>query len=103
LGVSEEKRSHKFSETDLKLVQELGLDSVTNFESVEAKISLLNMRQLYKLKLMFLRFSSEETCFPAAIQTGIQNNELRAFSEAFFLLLKAQGLADIASTTKDKA
>jgi hypothetical protein len=103
LGVAEGKRSLQFGEKDLQLIQELGLDSLTSFESVEEKVSLLNMRQLYKLKLMFLRFSSKEAWFSEAVQTGIHHNEPRAFSEAFFSLWKTHGPLESTSASKDKA
>jgi len=93
----------QLSEKDLKLIQELGLDNVFSFESVHEKISLLNMRQLYRLKLLFLRISSEEACFSEAILTGIQHNELQSYSEAYVSLSKARGLAEDTAATEDKA
>jgi hypothetical protein len=100
LGVSPD-RTIKLTAKDLKLIQELGLDNLSTFESVDEKISLLNMRQLYRLKLMFLRISSEEALFSETARAGIQRNDLRSYSDAFLSVWKAQGPAG--ETTKDKA
>ena len=100
MGITHEP-TFKLAEKDLNLIQELGLDALTTFEAVEEKISLLNMRQLYRLKLMFLRISSAEALFSEPVQIGIQHNELRSYSEAFFFVWKAVGTAG--QGAKDKA
>jgi hypothetical protein len=85
-------RAVKLSETDRKLFQTLDLLDLETLAAVEEKIDLLNMRQLYRLKLALLRISKEEECFSKALETGIMKNDPHSYSKAVFSLLEKNAI-----------
>jgi hypothetical protein len=85
-------RAVNLSEADRKLFQTLDLIDLGTLAVVEEKIDLLNMRQLYRLKLALLRISKEEECFSKALESGIKKNNTHSFSEAVFSLMKKNAI-----------
>ena len=96
------KGSFRLDEKDQKLIEELVLFPTMSVVEVETRVSVLNMRQLDKLKLMFLRIQSEESVFSESTLSGIMGNQLSSFTEALLTLWKASR-SEQSSSTKDKA
>ena len=79
------KGEFSMSENDAKLLSELGFYNTARADSV---LGTLTMRQLDKLKMMFMRISALNVrLFPGPIELGIRNNDLGCYSEAIHLLL----------------
>ena len=96
------KGSFQLDEKDQKLIEELVLSPTMTVLEVDSRVAVLNMRQLDRLKLMFLRIQSEENVFSEFALSGIMSNQLSSFTEALFTLWKASGSKQ-SSRTKDKA
>jgi len=81
--------SVNFSASDARLLRDLGFYSGST--RADAVLRKLTMRQLDKLKMMFVRIGAVDgSFFPASITTGIRNNDLESYSEAIHLLLLHQ-------------
>ncbi len=78
-------------EKDQRLLAELELSPAMSESEVESRVAVLNMRQLDRLKLMFLRIQSDETAFSESTLKGIMYNELSAYGEALLTLWAAAG------------
>jgi hypothetical protein len=78
------------TESDRRLLSELGLDSYRSIEDCQARIGQLTMRQLDRLKLMLGRIvlepDSSQLKFSSETREGIAGNDLRSFAKAILEL-----------------
>ena len=72
------------SESDWKLLAELGLSECVSISACREKMETLGMRQLDRLKMMFQRLSSSTG---VEVADGVRKNDLEAFASLIFGLI----------------
>jgi len=74
-----------------RLFDELGLSNLPSIDSIEARISEVNMRQLDRLKLMLGRVDAQNHIFSIRMRKGIRSNEFASFAGAVEMLNSLDG------------
>ena len=71
-----------------KLLSDLGLTQIKTLPSSRKRIEELRLRDLDRLKMIFIRLIQTVPIFPVSVIRGIKRNDLDAFAQAALIISK---------------